>query len=727
MSSNTAAAAATPAANAAPEAGAGGSDWKKAAARGLAIYFGFSAVSNIAKNYLNNRQGGGAVSSSGDVRESTTAASIDGTSKHSGSAGGLSSLQQPFTTPPLLRIKQESLSRLIWHPNTPLDFYIFLSAGSSPSSDDYNTQYSPLVPGGAFPPELNDLIQFDQYADLLGNDGLSSYGSWKIMQPSTENALPALKLEAVPLSDQRLSQGSGFGADLTIKTPHEAMYNNGSIWADVVAVRHGDNPAQTVYKARMRKLLTRLYPSRKGRQGKRLVGGKTIEEDIEEDEEDEEREQDGSSPAGSIFNALSKPKKLVTYWHRNFTIAIPEQDPSSLTPLGRLPPPLLQHVHVARDAQGDIQHEDNTGDQTIIHNYPVMFPNTFWDLRQDMNPINATTPTLDLHVQLYVTSWFKFQMIAALSDSFEKQPGMAGGEIDMVKSTLMNTSPWYLGLMLVVTLLHMLFEFLAFSTDVKHWKSKENMAGVSVGSIFTNIATQIIILLYLFDSSEETSWMILGSQAIGVLIEAWKLTKAVTVAIKPREAGSKSWLPYRLDVQDKHILSAEEKETQEYDRLAFKIVAWITAPLLGGYTIYSALYNEHRGWWSFIIGTLCSFVYSFGFVSLIPQVILNYKLKSVAGLNGKTLIYKILSTFVDDVFAFAVPMPTLHRIATLRDDVVFFVVLYQMWIYGVDKTRVNEYGQVADVDAKSEKQKQKQIEGDGKDLTKDQVESKKDQ
>lgn len=34
----------------------------------------------------------------------------------------------------------------------------------------------------------------------------------------------------------------------------------------------------------------------------------------------------------------------------------------------------------------------------------------------------------------------------------------------------------------------------------------------------------------------------------------------------------------------------------------------------------------------------------------------------------------------------------MHRLATLRDDIVFFIFLYQRWIYPIDKTRPNEYG-----------------------------------
>ena len=37
-------------------------------------------------------------------------------------------------------------------------------------------------------------------------------------------------------------------------------------------------------------------------------------------------------------------------------------------------------------------------------------------------------------------------------------------------------------------------------------------------------------------------------------------------------------------------------------------------------------------------------------------------------------------------------MPLLHRIACFRDDVVFFICLYQRYIYPVDEKRINEFG-----------------------------------
>ncbi len=70
---------------------------------------------------------------------------------------------------------------------------------------------------------------------------------------------------------------------------------------------------------------------------------------------------------------------------------------------------------------------------------------------------------------------------------------------------------------------------------------------------------------------------------------------------------------------------------------------------------------------------------------------------------GRTMMYKTLNTFIDDLFAFTIKMPTLHRLATLRDDFIFFIYLYQSYAYKVDYTRVNEFGQGGDDEEVEEK------------------------
>lgn len=131
-------------------------------------------------------------------------------------------------------------------------------------------------------------------------------------------------------------------------------------------------------------------------------------------------------------------------------------------------------------------------------------------------------------------------------------------------------------------------------------------------------------------------------------------------------------------------------------------------PLLIGYSIYSLFHNEHKGWYSFVVGTMAGFVYAFGFIMMTPQLFINYKLKSVAHMPWKAFMYKALNTFVDDLFAFVIKMPILHRIACFRDDVLFLIYLYQRWIYPVDKKRINEYGQQFE-DEKDETKHEKDV------------------
>lgn len=62
-------------------------------------------------------------------------------------------------------------------------------------------------------------------------------------------------------------------------------------------------------------------------------------------------------------------------------------------------------------------------------------------------------------------------------------------------------------------------------------------------------------------------------------------------------------------------------------------------------------------------------------------------------LNDSVDHLQAFNTFIDDMFAFIITMPTAHRVACFRDDVVFVIYLYQRYLYPVDKARVNEFGE----------------------------------
>ena len=98
------------------------------------------------------------------------------------------------------------------------------------------------------------------------------------------------------------------------------------------------------------------------------------------------------------------------------------------------------------------------------------------------------------------------------------------------------------------------------------------------------------------------------------------------------------------------------------------------------------------GRYSWIVSSAVDFIYLFGFLSLTPQIYINYRLKSVAHLPMRSFLYKIFNTFVDDIFAFVVRMPLKHKLMTLRDDVIFMCFIYQWFIYRTDMRRANEFG-----------------------------------
>lgn len=408
-------------------------------------------------------------------------------------------------------------------------------------------------------------------------------------------------------------------------------------------------------------------PKRLVRKEKSLLAGN--DEDTEEVEEQ--------------LAPTKKERPIVSYWAPNLTVSVVSDTPD--VDLAQVQPVTLEYFNFRNTSDG-------------IGYAPTIFTNDFWLLKEHLIELNSTVTKVPLRVNYKAISAMKFNIFASITASFEQsaQQQGSGAEIDELKRMLTETNPILLITTAIVTVLHMLFEFLAFSSDVSHWRQKDknkDLVGVSLRTILTNVFIKFVILLYLHDSSEETSFMILFTEGIGVLIEAWKVTKVVNVRVR---ADPTSIIGYRVTFEDKHELSEDEKKTQEYDKLAFKIVSIGATPLLVGYAIYSLLYKTHRSWYSYIVTTLAQAIYMFGFAQLIPQLIINYKLKSVAHMPLKAMVYKTLSTVVDDFFAFCISMPWLHRLACFRDDVVFVILLYQRWIYRVDPSRVNEYGQGGD-------------------------------
>jgi len=281
--------------------------------------------------------------------------------------------------------------------------------------------------------------------------------------------------------------------------------------------------------------------------------------------------------------------------------------------------------------------------------------------------------------------------------------------------------------------LHLLFEFLTFKNDVEFWKGNTDLTGLSVRALFMDFFSQTIILLYLIE--KESSLLMTIPSAAGCLIALWKCQKGagfqfVKIIIPTNNKSQQEKLNsppaiwnklirftgYELQATRLRAAATVSKSdnntnttttttkpttdttdlaalTEEVDRVATKTLGkWFLLPLVLSYTMYTLIYEEHTGWYSWLITSASSAVYALGFVLMTPQLFLNYKLKSVAHLPWRVLCYRFLNTFIDDLFAFIIRMPTMARISCFRDDIIFIIYLYQRYLYPVDTSRPVEGG-----------------------------------
>jgi len=238
----------------------------------------------------------------------------------------------------------------------------------------------------------------------------------------------------------------------------------------------------------------------------------------------------------------------------------------------------------------------------------------------------------------------------------------------------LETNLYLLGVTMIVSFFHSIFECLAFKNDIAFWREKDSMEGISVKTLYMQLGMSVVIALYLLEN--ETSLMISAPHCMSILMDLWKLKKA------SKFSRTASFPYFKLEDKDTY-----QGVTKEYDRIAMKYMSWAMFPLMGCYTVYSVYYKDHKSWYSFILNTLVGGIYVFGFIQMTPQLYINYRLQSVEHMPGRTLTYRFLNTIIDDLFSFIITMPAMHRLSCFRDDFIFVIYMYQRYHYRIDKTR----------------------------------------
>lgn len=202
---------------------------------------------------------------------------------------------------------------------------------------------------------------------------------------------------------------------------------------------------------------------------------------------------------------------------------------------------------------------------------------------------------------------------------------------DWLQRTMMETNPYLLGLTVVVTIVHSVFEFLAFKNgmyfslqqwlydvnawwictyvqylcppiaDIQFWRTRESLAGLSVRSVFFNVFQSLIVLLYILDS--ETNFVIIISCFIGLLIEVWKITKVCKVSLNTENCFL-GVIP-RISLTDQP--SYVESSTKEYDRVSMHASTQQHTLM---YIVSADEWRMHS-----YVCTVCTYKYAYHFIS----------------------------------------------------------------------------------------------------------------
>lgn len=321
-------------------------------------------------------------------------------------------------------------------------------ATTAPAIPEFNARPDGRFPTGGYnpiPQVITPIWPMNKSLDI------SIYVASSIAMPSFAHLAP----ETLVLEEKNFVLGDWKESrivDTSFLVPKEVQ-NNGTLWAHVYVALHGHplDPTANGYSEatayHFLRPLNQMLAKKKVAKTKKLLGASN----------DADTEQE--TPRGRI---------IASHYHPNFTMSfIPD---SGLQSYVKMHPAVRQHVVLeatgARDASG----------QNGWH-YPILFVNTFWQLRDHMTELNSSVTKVPLHITLNNLNNWKFSLYASIDEGVkEKQRQVAAGgpipaggdgsEFEEFKRVLIDTNIYLLSTTAVVSVLHMVFEMLAFKSDI---------------------------------------------------------------------------------------------------------------------------------------------------------------------------------------------------------------------------------------------------------------------
>lgn len=283
---------------------------------------------------------------------------------------------------------------------------------------------------------------------------ISIYLSPSVASPTLASAIPEYLVvdeKSITINDWKDRRH----IDTSFAVPAEVQ-KNGTLWAHFFVAISGHaldpsddayDPSKAYYFARP---LTQYRPKKKVAKTKKLLGSSTNETAGAEE---------ALQPRGTV---------VASYYHPNVSVSIIPDSGTLNFP--QMHPVMRQYVRLESSRA-----RDESGQNGWY--YPILFINTFWQLRDHMTELNETVKRLPLHIDLDHLSNWKFSIYSSIDESMKQNqrqiasggPMPAGGdgsELEEFKRILVDTNIYLLATTGIVSVLHMVFEMLAFKSDI---------------------------------------------------------------------------------------------------------------------------------------------------------------------------------------------------------------------------------------------------------------------
>ena len=417
--------------------------------------------------------------------------------------------------------------------------------------------------------------------------------------PTTSNLLAEWHERNVVLFDPQ-QQPSYYEANVTVPLTHAIQYNQTNLYAHVKVIRHSSNNINNndmENEMNVKFLLTKHKVRKRFRMEKSLLDSTTTSTSMDDTLDSSSSHLEMTDNPLSLAGRNTTHPQTLFYLKPTLTLQWVPQTGLNYPDKSSIPPTIYKHM--------------TWYNETTY--FPILYRSEFWTTRDQLKLINETVINHTVVIRMETVSMFKWNLMSQMEATWEQQQKSQGGDEedaanDMFRTMLLETNPYLLIVTGIVSVLHFVFDILAFKNDISFFKNKKSMAGLSLRSMIVNAVFQLIILFYLADN--DTSYMVLMSNGMGLLIEVWKISKAVKLSFVNNEL-SLVWIEEENQEKSNSTTNLQ-KQTREYDEIAMTHLMYVTFPLVTGYGIYSLVHKKHKGWISWILSTLVGFIYLFG-------------------------------------------------------------------------------------------------------------------